>query len=107
MSIEQDWTPMILRKNKPKPNASVQHAPGFKKQQNILSDDPEAPKILGSETGKQILQARNAKGLTQVDLARQINVQANIIRDYETGKIVPDKRVLRLICKKLDIKIVC
>jgi ribosome-binding protein aMBF1 (putative translation factor) len=103
MSIEQDWTPVVLRKNKPK--TTVQHSPGFKKQQNILSDDPETPKILGSEVGKQILQARNAKKITQVDLARQINVQATVIRDYETGKIVPNKQILRLIGQKLGIKI--
>lgn len=103
MSIEQDWTPLILRKEKPK--QVFQHAPGFKKQQNILSDDPEAPKILGRERGQQLLQARNAKGLTQVGLARQLNLQANVIRDYEGGNIVPDKQILRKITQKLGIKL--
>jgi ribosome-binding protein aMBF1 (putative translation factor) len=103
MSTEQDWTPVVFRKEKPK--QFVQHNPGFKKHQNILSDDPDAPKVLGREAGQQILQARNAKKLTQVDLARQINIQANIIRDYENGNIVPDRRILRLIGQKLGIKI--
>lgn len=104
MSFEQDWTPLILRKDAPK--KQIQHTPGFKKQQNILSDDPDAPKTLGRETGQQILHARNAKGLTQVELARQLNLQSNLIRDYETGNVVPDKRILRLIGQKLAIKIV-
>lgn len=103
MSFEQDWTPVILRKDKPK--EKIQHASGFKKQQNIMSDDPDAPKTLGREAGQKILKARNDKGLTQVDLARQLNLQANVIRDYECGNIVPDKRILRLIGQKLGIKI--
>lgn len=104
MSTDQDWTPVILRKNKVK--QQIQNAPGFKKRQNILSDEPEAPKILGRDAGHQIMQARNAKCLTQIDLARQLNLQANLIRDYECGNIVPDKRILRQIGQKLNIKIV-
>lgn len=103
MSFEQDWEPLIFRKDKPK--EQVHHREGFKKQKNIMSDNPDAPKVLGREAGQQILQARNAKKLTQVDLARQLNLQTNLIRDYECGNIVPDKRILRLIGQKLNIKI--
>jgi len=105
MSTIQDWEPLVIRKDKPKPKESAPHAPGFKQQQNILSDDPDAPKTLGRETGQKILHARNAKQMTQVDLAKQINVQSGVIRDYENGTAVPDRRILRLIGQKLGVKL--
>lgn len=103
MSFGQDWTPVILHKDKPKQH--IQHVANFKKQQNILSDEPDAPKILGREAGQQILQARNAKKWTQIQLAQQLALQANVIRDYEIGNVVPDKRILNRIGQKLGIKI--
>lgn len=104
MSLDhQDWTPVVLRKeNKTK---QIQHEAGFKQKLNIISDDPDPPKILGREAGQKILHARNAKKLTQANLAKQINVQANIIRDYETGNVIPNRRILNLICRKLEIQI--
>lgn len=106
MSLEhQDWKPVVLKKDNPK--VHVQHVAGFKKQIAILSDDPEPPKILGREAGQQILHARTSKKLTQAELAKQLNIQANVIRDYETGNVVPDRKILNLISKKLQIKISC
>lgn len=103
MSFEQDWKPVVFRKTQPK--TFTQHAEGHKQTVNILSDEPEAPKILGKDIGHQILQARNNKRMTQVELARKINVTSNLIRDYETGNVVPEKRILRLIGTQLGIKI--
>jgi ribosome-binding protein aMBF1 (putative translation factor) len=104
MSIEQDWTPVVLRKKQPKP-VIPQNEEGNKKKQQLLSDEPEPPKTLGRINGQVIQQARVTKKLSQSDLAKKINIQANIIKDYENGNVIPNKKILRLIESQLGIKI--
>lgn len=103
MSIEQDWTPVILKKKKYDP--VIQYSEGHKKHQQIISDDPEPPKHLGRQNGQLIQQARVNKKLSQTDLAKKINVQSNIIKEYENGNIIPTKKILKLLEVQLDIKI--
>lgn len=78
---------------------------GHKKELNLISEDPDPPKFLGKEKGQLIQKARTQKKLSQVDLAKKINVQSNIIKDYETGNIIPNKKIIRLINQQLNIKI--
>ena len=100
---EQDWKPVVLRKSQPK--TQVVHAPGNKEFHKLDSEDVEAPKILGIDSAKQIQAARSALKLTQVQLAQKINEKANLIKEYETGKIVPSRAVLNKLNKILNIKI--
>jgi ribosome-binding protein aMBF1 (putative translation factor) len=101
---EQDWTPVVIKK-KVAPKAQINFNPGHKKELNLVSDDPDPPKTLGKEKGQQIQQARCLKKLSQADLAKKIAVQANVIKDYENGNVIPNKKILRLICGQLNIKI--
>ena len=68
--ITQDWEPVILRKDSGKPK-QPQRAPESKKLDNLLSDDTEPPKTVGSEVGKQLEQGRCAKK-TDTSPTRQI-----------------------------------
>merc|ERR1719164_138 len=41
-----------------------------------------------------ITQARNAKGLTQKQLATQLNMQPQVINEYESGKAIPNNQII-------------
>lgn len=48
-----------------------------------------------------ITQARNAKGLTQKQLATQLNMQPQVINEYESGKAIPNNQVIAKIERAL------
>ena len=52
-----------------------------------------------------ITQARNAKGLTQKQLATQLNMQPQIINEYESGKAIPNNGIIAKIEKALGAKL--
>ena len=47
--------------------------------------------------------ARQAKNLTQGDLAKLINVTQKVIQDYESGKAVPIGNIINLLNRKLEV----
>ncbi len=73
-----------------------------------IKDDDELPQVekVGIDIGKQIMQGRLAKNLKQTDLAKQLNITPDIIRDYENGSAPLNKSVLNKIGKHLGIKII-
>ena len=103
MAEHQDWTPVVLKKNKPA--VHVQRPPDAKKIDNLLSDEPVAPETVGTELGTRIQQARANKRLTRVQFARSLNLQESVIRDHELGTAIRDKQVLSKILRALNIKI--
>ena len=72
-----------------------------------ISDNDELPQVdkVGIETGKIIMQARLAKNIKQVDLAKQLNVLPDIIRDYENGSAIRNGTLLNKIGKILNVKL--
>ena len=72
-----------------------------------IKDEDELPQIekVGMDTGKIIMQARLAKKLKQVDLAKQLNVLPDIIRDYENGSAPRNGALLNKIGKVLGVKL--
>ena len=48
-----------------------------------------------------ITQARNAKGLTQKQLATQLNMQPQVINEYESGKAIPNNQIIAKIERAL------
>ena len=52
-----------------------------------------------------LMQARQAKGLTQAQIAGLINVKPNIINDYEQGKVVPDQAIISKLNRALSTKL--
>lgn len=57
-----------------------------------------------SETvGKNLKQARQAKGITQKQLAAEMNKYQSDYSEYETGKIQLDYEKIVFLCKRLDI----
>ena len=53
-----------------------------------------------------IRKAREKQGLTQKDLARQINEKESVIHRVETGHMRPSRRLARKLESALDVKLV-
>jgi len=52
-----------------------------------------------------ISQARQAKKLTQAQVAKMINTQSKVIADYEAGKAVPASGILNKLSKALGTRL--
>lgn len=53
--------------------------------------------------GKNLKAARTAKGLTQKELAEELNKYQSDYSEYETGKVQLDYEKIVFLCKRLDI----
>lgn len=60
---------------------------------------------IGLDVGRLIQQGRQAKGMTQKDLATRINEKPQVINDYEAGRAVPNQQVLAKIEKVIGMKL--
>jgi ribosome-binding protein aMBF1 (putative translation factor) len=85
----QDWTPVVIRSGAVAKAAKQQkqNAPGTKEFHKLDADDiPKLDKIT-PELQNKLRAARNAKGLSQTDLAKTMNIPVAIIKDYENGTV--------------------
>lgn len=53
--------------------------------------------------GKNLKDARKAKGITQKELAKEMNKYQSDYSEYESGKIELDYAKIVFLCKRLDI----
>ena len=60
---------------------------------------------VGHELRSAIQQARTAKGLTQKELATQLNVKTTMISDYEAGRAIPNPQFIVKLERKLGVKL--
>jgi len=65
----------------------------------------EKDKILLKEIAGQIKKHRKTNNLTQLELAKKINVHKNTIRNFEKGKTIPDIKDLLKIAEVFNISI--
>lgn len=54
---------------------------------------------------KKLKEARKRKGYTQEELAHAVNVGSMTIYQYESGRRVPNARMLKQIAQALDCKV--
>jgi putative transcription factor len=57
------------------------------------------------DVGKLIQQGRQAKNLSQKDLATRINEKPQIVTDYEAGRGIPNQQILAKIERVIGIKL--
>ncbi|KAJ8665183.1 hypothetical protein QAD02_006845 [Eretmocerus hayati] len=57
------------------------------------------------DLGKLIQQGRQAKGLSQKDLATKVNEKVQVITEYEAGRGIPNQLVIGKIERALGIKL--
>lgn len=58
---------------------------------------------ISQTVGKNLKAARTAKGLTQKELAEELNKYQSDYSEYETGKVQLDYEKIVFLCKRLDI----
>jgi len=103
----QDWTPVVLRKDKPqvkKPQFVNNTSLG---KVNVDNDGDETVKIkkVTYNMAQLITKTRTDKKLTQVELARSCNFDKKIIADIERGDCVYNAMHINKIARVLGIKI--
>lgn len=69
------------------------------------ADEAEKIETVSLSLSQKIQQGRVAKGMKQKDLATKINVKPQVIGDYESGRAVPDNKILGKIERALGIKL--
>ena len=74
-------------------------------QQIDRESDEEIHEKISLNLSKLLQQARMAKGLTQVELAKKINEKHQVVHDYELGKGIPNQRVLTKMERVMGVKL--
>ncbi|KNE66022.1 hypothetical protein AMAG_10299 [Allomyces macrogynus ATCC 38327] len=62
-------------------------------------------KTVSLDAARAIMQARQAKGWTQKELATKVNEKSTVITDYEQGKAIPNQQVLSRLERALGVKL--
>lgn len=57
------------------------------------------------DVSKLIQQARQAKEMTQKDLATKINEKQQVVNEYESGKAIPNQQVMGKLERALGVKL--
>ena len=132
-NTENEWETVVIRKKVSNPTSKESLADAARqgkaidtvkkedysstasRNRNLEKDlhaDPtqEAPEQkplpkLSQEDKNILIKARTDKKLTQAQLAQQLNLQPNIIKDLEAGKVIIDKSIIPKINRLLGIKI--
>lgn len=104
----QDWTPVVFHK----PNQGSQTTKsnvnsGMTKQTRELinSNDIILPPKLSPEFRKAMQTARNAKKISQKQLATILQVPPKTIMEYENGKAIPNNQFISKMEKVLLTKL--
>lgn len=113
----QDWEPVVLRgrgkhvEAKKKRDGETETRAKFDGTKSSamrkLDDatDSAKPQRINPKIKETIIKARAAKKLTQKELAQKVQVQPNIIQQYESGKVKADVNVLRKMERILGVKL--
>ena len=113
----QDWKPVVWtkkpdkKKNVKKGSVAVANTNKNFQGQGTgkkIKDDDEIKRIptVGMAIGKQIAQARNAKKMTQKELANKMNITTQIIQQNECGKAPKNNGLLARFERALGTKFV-
>ena len=102
----QDWNTVYVHLDKKKNNGQKESkkttGPSEKtKLDNTHGEDFKTKKV-NSNLSTEIRTRRNIKGMTQKELAQKINVKPAIINDYESGKAVPDPKIINKLKRILN-----
>jgi ribosome-binding protein aMBF1 (putative translation factor) len=104
----QNWEPTIL-KGKPKTTNSIQpkvnRDPEAIRLAKLENDEPIKVKSLSNEARQELIKGRVAKGLNQEKTAQALAIQANMYKDIENGKIIPNQNILTKINNFLGTKV--
>ena len=118
MSGHQDWEPVVFKKRTPR-NVTEAKKRGmaktvkkhdnsnnlYKQDKNLkkIEEAEVAPKKIEFSVTKLIQKARFDNKISQDQLAKQLNLQSSVIKNYESGKVIPNKTLLFKMGKILKV----
>lgn len=120
MADYQDFKPVVLRKTnagRSKPTAADRRAGNTETKakydtsgtikNGALDDASEAQRVtaIPTEFKKALMQARQAKKMTQKQLASQIGEKAQVVQDYENGKAIPNPQIITKLNRALGVRL--
>ena len=100
LNCRQDWEPVVFKKPTPKkqPIYSSPKPLGEEEKGNV-----DKLRIISSELAKTIIEGRLNKKMTQVQLAKQCNMQLHTIQQIESGKANYVPNEIQIIARILGI----
>ena len=105
----QDWENIVFTK-KSKEQVEKEKKSKIKLSDETLrlnkidsSDRDEKHKKIEFKHSQLIQKARLIKKMTQKQLAQKLYIDINLISQYESGKIVPNRQILNKLAKELNI----
>ena len=104
----QDWNTIYVhldkkkKKNNEQKESKKPKGPSEKTKLDYTHGEDFKTKKVNLNLSTEIRTRRNLKGMTQKELAQKINVKPAIINDYESGKAVPDPKIINKIKKILN-----
>lgn len=90
----QDWETVVLKKDKPKEKVSYQGSQSDKPLKKISHDFKIS-----------LQKSRQSHKLSQKQLAQKINVSESLIKEYESGKAIPNGNIINKLNRVLGIKL--
>lgn len=99
--IYQDWEPVVLRK----PKKQIQNPPKPKPEINDGDMPEEKLKKYTIEMSNALATARQAKNMTQKDLAKKLNIPTASIADIENGSGIYNKKLLSHLLRSLGVDV--
>lgn len=102
----QDWTPVVIRNSSAAKLAKQQkqNPAGTKEFAKLNEDDVPKLTTMTKEQAKVLREARVAKGLSQKDFAKSLNINVSIIQDYENATIAKfNKTFYKNLLRKLGV----
>lgn len=99
----QDWEPVVLNKSKSTSNNIINNSTNNKI--NTSEEEIKVNPTVSLSNSLLIQKARTQLKLSQKNLAQKINVDSKIIQGYESGKIVPEVKLMVKLEKILKVKL--
>jgi ribosome-binding protein aMBF1 (putative translation factor) len=66
---------------------------------------PATDQTVSADLKKAIMQARNAKGMSQKDLAQKLMTDVKTVQEYESGKAIPNNALIAKMERELGAKL--
>lgn len=85
----QDWTPVVIRNSTTAKIAKQQKQNPAGTKEFIKLNEDDVPKLnkITPEKAKILREARTAKGISQKEFAKSLNISVSTIQDYENGTV--------------------
>lgn len=107
----QDWDTVVLKKKPASSSAggggpNTQISESAAKMAKLDRDTEQLSHArISSDSSRLIVQTRCAKKMNRQDLAKRCNLPVKVIEDYETGRAIPDGKVLAKLSRALGVTV--